>query len=607
MRRLIIIAILLLSLSSVKAAVSYSYTSPICGTLTGSFTNTSTGVNFGYLWVFDDPASGASNFALKFSKTTESHTFTAYGTYKVKLYIVNISSQPIDSVEHTIVINDLPAVILIPNSFQTYCLGVTENNFITASANPAYKYVWNPTPLSMSSPNSVEYAFFQTQTFSVTVTDTTTGCSVVKSITVTFQNCDPLTSQFTFITPQCGDYTVNFKNTSLTSHHYKWYFGDPLSGTNDTLSKPDSSSVFHTFSDTGVFNVSLVAYDSLETKSDSAVKQVHIYKLSRSNIFNADTTICKGTKVTLTGSGLGLAAWSPSTDLTATSGYNTIASPTVTTKYYLTTNNNGCVAIDSITINVLSKPDPGFLVDTLCINELYSFNASTTGYQYYHWDFGKGDTATGESVNYSFDTSGVYNVKLYVFNGFCDSTTTKQVHVLNDPLANFISDKSKAEITKATFLFSNKSKYSLTYLWDFGDLTSSSLPEPSHTYTDTGWFKVTLTAYNSLGCEDTFSIMIRVDNVYKYFVPSAFSPNLSGPYANEVFKPIGPAGTTKYEMLIFDRWGKEIFSSTDEKLAWEGKDAQGNDCEIGNYVYTIRFKDPTGKRLIFSGIVTLCR
>ena len=60
-------------------------------------------------------------------------------------------------------------------------------------------------------------------------------------------------------------------------------------------------------------------------------------------------------------------------------------------------------------------------------------------------------------------------------------------------------------------------------------------------------------------------------------------------------------------MFIFDRWGKEIFSSTDEKFAWDGKDAQGNDCEIGNYVYTIRFKDPTGKRLIFNGIVTLCR
>ncbi len=592
---------------TVKAAVSYSFSSPICGTLNGSFTNTSTGVNFGYLWSFDDPSSGANNFALNFTKITQSHVFTSYGTYKVKLYIVSAASQPIDSVEHTIVLGATPLVMLFPSSFKTYCIGDKENNFLTATLDPSYKYAWNPAPLSSSSPNSVEYAFSATQTYTVTVTDTTTGCTNSKSVTVTFINCAPITSQYTFTAPLCGVLKVNFKNTSLSSHHYKWYFGDAASGTNDTLSKSDTSSVSHTFSDTGTFNVSLVVFDSLESKKDSSVKQVLVFKQSLAKIFNNDTTVCVGAQFILNGTGFGTAAWSPSLDLSTVAGFTTIASPKTTSKYYLSTNNNGCTAIDSVTITVINKPDPGFFTDSLCINEPFSFTANVPGYPYYHWDFGSGDTATGATVVHNFKASGVFNVKLYVFNGFCDSFTVAKVIVVNDPIADFTQDKVKAEITKATFQFSNQSYFASNYSWDFGDATTSTQLSPSHTYTDTGWFRVTLTAISSQGCNDTLSVLIRVDNVYKYFVASAFSPNQGGPKENEVFKVYGPAGTTKFEMLIFDRWGQEIFSTSDEKIPWEGKFTNGKECPIGNYTYLINFKDPTGKRLIFNGIVTLCR
>ena len=147
----------------------------------------------------------------------------------------------------------------------------------------------------------------------------------------------------------------------------------------------------------------------------------------------------------------------------------------------------------------------------------------------------------------------------------------------------------------------------MTYIWDFGDQNTSTDISPTHTYTDTGWFQVILTAKNKLGCEDTVSMIIRVDNLYKYFVPSAFSPNEGGPYENEVFKAFGPAGTTQFQMTIFDRWGELVFTSTKETIAWNGRSSDGSICGTGNYVYLIRFKDPTGKRLVFKGIVTLLR
>ena len=608
MRKVITFLFLFLLLNKTYSAVSYTYTSPVCGTLTTGFTNTSTGLNIAYFWSFDDPTSGASNFAFNLTKITQSHTFSAYGTYNVKFYILDLSNKPVDSVTHQILVVQAPNVLIIPSSFKTYCQGDSENNFINATLDPAFKYTWNPTPQSTNATgNSVEYRFTHTQTYTVTVTDTTTGCISTKSITVNFVNCTPLTSQFTFVAPLCGVLTANFKNMSLVSHHYIWYFGDPASGGSNILTKADTSSVSHTFSDTGSFYVSLVVFDSLETKKDSSVKLVKIYKQSYADIFNKDTTICIRSGVTLSGTGLGTAVWSPATGLSTTTGYTTIASPSVTTTYYLTTNNNSCTAIDSVKVIIQAKPVTNFKVDSLCIGDYYTFSAYNQNFTYYHWDFGDGDTAIGANAVHSYDSSGVKLVKLYVIDGPCDTQITNYLYVLSDPIASFTPDKLKAEITKANFTFSNKSTNSMTYIWDFGDQNTSTDISPTHTYTDTGWFQVILTAKNKLGCEDTVSMIIRVDNLYKYFVPSAFSPNEGGPYENEVFKAFGPAGTTQFQMTIFDRWGELVFTSTKETIAWNGRSSDGSICGTGNYVYLIRFKDPTGKRLVFKGIVTLLR
>ena len=56
-----------------------------------------------------------------------------------------------------------------------------------------------------------------------------------------------------------------------------------------------------------------------------------------------------------------------------------------------------------------------------------------------------------------------------------------------------------------TVQFENNSKEASSYLWDFGDGTTSSEPNPSKTYTVSGTYKVTLTAYGESGHATTFS------------------------------------------------------------------------------------------------------
>jgi gliding motility-associated-like protein len=624
MKKLNLLASFLFTIIIAKAGPTFTYSSPLCGTKTASFTNTTTG-HISYLWKFGDPASGSSNYYLEDQSAAGSpvtHIFSAYGTFTVTLYALDSSavidsitpgSHAVDSVKNSITLNVKPTITLSASD-DIICIGSTGINiFFTASASPlsnSYKYVWSPAPLAYSSANSTTYNPSSnkdsTATISVTVTDTVTGCSNIALKNIYFTSCTVI-SNFSYNITTCGQFNVNFTNSSTGARYFNWYFGDPLSGTNDTISSSDTLPVSHTFSDTGVFNVSLVSYNSVKSKKDSLVKQVHIYKSTTSIIFTNDTFTCTGGSIPLNGTGNGTATWSPAAGLSTVSGYSTIAAPLSTTWYYLTTNYLGCTATDSVLITVIPKPDPGFNTDSLCIKESYQFVANDNSLASYRWKFGDGDTAVGASAFHAYDTSGVYIVTLTVGNGSCDSSISKPVIVVPDPIAQITPDKVKAEVDKATFNFGNNSKNAVSYFWDFGDGNTSGSTYASHTYIDTGTYMVILTASSALQCSDNDTVYIRVDNVYRYWIPSAFTPNLEGPYDNEVFKVYGPPGTKSFEMTIYDSWGQLIFTSTDQGIPWDGKTSDGKPCMTGNYPYLVRFKDPNGKRLIFKGIVTLYR
>ncbi|MES2850026.1 MAG: LamG-like jellyroll fold domain-containing protein, partial [Bacteroidota bacterium] len=80
----------------------------------------------------------------------------------------------------------------------------------------------------------------------------------------------------------------------------------------------------------------------------------------------ADTSICESISVTLNTSSAVTYSWTPAAGLSSTSAANPIATPTDTTKYFVTgTNAFGCQAIDSVTIAVKPKPSISMTGDTL--------------------------------------------------------------------------------------------------------------------------------------------------------------------------------------------------------------------------------------------------
>jgi PKD repeat protein len=131
-----------------------------------------------------------------------------------------------------------------------------------------------------------------------------------------------------------------------------------------------------------------------------------------------------------------------------------------------------------------------------------SFTDKSTGTIFaYNWDFGDGSTSTDQSPVHSFATAGKYNVTLQVI-GFGENTITKVVTVaaskpstVKAPVAAFTTS-----ISGRTVQFTDKSTNSPTsYLWDFGDKSTSTTKSPKHQYKNAGKYTVSLTAKNSAG------------------------------------------------------------------------------------------------------------
>lgn len=183
-------------------------------------------------------------------------------------------------------------------------------------------------------------------------------------------------------------------------------------------------------------------------------------------------------------------------------------------------------------INVLPSPTVNFKgIDSgiSCPPKTVQFtdlsNPNIPGNVSYYWDFGDGNTSTLQNPSHTYTLVGSYNVTLVVTNASgCQKSLTKPAYIqlVEAPDANFDSPNPTACGAPGTITFNNTSTNATSYLWNFGDNTTSVATNPSHTYTSPGTYTVTLIATNAAGCTDT---MVRTAYVTIVDVHSAFTPS----------------------------------------------------------------------------------
>lgn len=144
-----------------------------------------------------------------------------------------------------------------------------------------------------------------------------------------------------------------------------------------------------------------------------------------------------------------------------------------------------------------------------------------------------------------------------------------------------------------------------TYLWhpnigfvgSTGTPVTSVLPPYNLTYY--------LTVTNTDGCVSTDSVLVQTP-CDKINLPNAFIPSSSNTNANTFGVSNLQLAKVNY-FKIFDRWGKEVFSTNDPNVKWDGK-VDGKMANMGVYIWEIDANCAnTGERFRQSGSVTLIK
>ncbi|MBK7762451.1 MAG: gliding motility-associated C-terminal domain-containing protein [Bacteroidetes bacterium] len=110
---------------------------------------------------------------------------------------------------------------------------------------------------------------------------------------------------------------------------------------------------------------------------------------------------------------------------------------------------------------------------------------------------------------------------------------------------------------------------------------------------------------DSMGCSLTKNIDVEQLLCCKAVVPNAFSPN--NDTKNDVLHVMAISDVQSVKFSIYDRWGKNIFSTKSLQESWDGT-YQGTKCDVDVYFYYLEYTCPFQKeKVIQKGDITLIR
>lgn len=225
---------------------------------------------------------------------------------------------------------------------------------------------------------------------------------------------------------------------------------------------------------------------------------------------------------------------------------------------------------------------------------------------------------------------GTYSVIVTDANGCAQQQSVVVSSGGNQPIASFFSSEDTLDILNPTVYFTDNSSNAYTWMWYFGDGTTSALQNPSHTYSDTGKYCISLVVTDINGvCIDSTVHCLEVLAEFSFYIPNAFTPN--GDWNNEFF--FGKSrGVKNYTIRLFDRWGNLIWdchqegyrSELDQNSAeglssvckWNGKVSNagadlngksGQEVQEDVYVWKVELTDIFNKEHKYIGHVSVVK
>ncbi|MFN8117709.1 MAG: gliding motility-associated C-terminal domain-containing protein [Bacteroidia bacterium] len=522
--------------------------------------------------------------------------------------VVNVNTPPLPSIT---------GFVVNPPS----CAGL-QNGTVTVnytSGTSPYTVAWS-NPISQTVTTSAQTQSVQgvgAGLYNLTLTDNY-GCSVTQPVNVTQPS--PLvlipSSGLTICYGQSAQISAS-SSGGTAPYTYSWTPNTFSGGGPHTVNPTTTSS----------YNVSV-------TDANGCIRPAQIITVAVKPqlIMNGfSVTKCEGETTTLTpnivsGGNGGPYNFAWSNGVTTTSVMTTSISVTAvlpSPNQYTVTIDDGCTIMNPMsaavfTVNVNPLPVISFTAAPRigCAPLTVTLTGTSNGANdIFNWvEFG----LTGPSQQVvTLTDSGFYQVTLIVTNPTtgCTSQAIEKdyIYVYESPIASFYADPNRTSILDPNINFINTSQGATNYYWDFGDpaaqngSNTSTVVNPSHSYSYVGEYKVNLVAISSHGCRSIASQLVEITPEFALYIPNTFTPDGNG--LNDIFQPLGVGiDEDNYRLDIFDRWGENIFTSNNFRKGWDGSVKGGSKpAPQGVYTYKLIVNDILGTKHSKVGHVTVIR
>ncbi len=510
------------------ASVSQSTLSKVNGTITKRFVlNNSFGFT-NYSWSVSNGGTGLFS-----NQSTVNFDFTQAGVYQVTVTAVDdkgCSSTTIIpvSISFTDVGIAPTSDFSVDNS--TQCLASNSFNFTNATtpihAELPFTYLWDFGDGTTSTSLSPTKVYSSAGTYSVRLTSTNSIGSSIKAVTVTVNSSTSAFVSQSTLSKATGSITKKIVlNNSLDFTNYSWSVSNGGTG----LFSNQSTANF-VFTQAGVHQVTITGVNTKGCSSTTiipvSISTEDVGIAPTANFTVANLSQCLATNsFNFNNTTTPIQAGLPLTYLWEF-GDGTTSTATNPTKVYSAAGNYGVkltatnsigassktvqVTVSSSTDAIVSQSTLSSAAGSITKQFVLSNSSAFTNYSWSVSNGGTGLFSNQNMVNFTFTQAGFYQVILTGVNtNGCSSTTIIPVSISTldvgaAPTANFTVANSTQCLSNNSFDFTNattpvQAGLPLTYLWEFGDGTTSAFLNPTKIYSVAGTYNVKLTATNDLG------------------------------------------------------------------------------------------------------------
>lgn len=563
------------------------------------FNNQSTipsGIN-SFTWNFGFSSSIASDPSILFSTS---------GNYPVSLTATSDKGCVDDTTQLVAVYPNPQPSFAVNNE----CIGNSSFFTNTSSiANGTLSFAWDFDDGGSDTIAQPVYLFALDGKYEVTLVATSNnGCKgSVKNLTEIYPS--PLV-KFSTVSKCALDTTTFTNNSSISSgtlSHF-WDFGD---GNNTTTENPQ-----HVFAAGGNYSVQLISTSSFGCSDSVSVNHLsyHLPIIS----FSFDS-VCEGFTTTFSnnssiqGGKISDFVWDfgdqrnsiqkdPQHQYFSAGGYQTSL---------LATSDKGCKTESSQVVPVYHMPLANFTVEPVCFNEASEFVNTTfyspngNGTLSYNWKPKPGENISTQNLTFLYEEAAITAAKLIVTSseGGCTDSISKYVTVWRLP---YVFAGRDTAVNKGFPFFMMADADSGAFNWTPNlDLDNDSYLQPEIRISETTNF--TLNVIDKNGCENNDEVTVEAINSYALYLEEKTISNLVTPDGNGENETWKIENIEKYpdnHVVIYDRWGQDIWEKDNYDNTWNGVNRNGDALPDGTYYYLIYFDNSEVK---YNGPITLLR